>query len=77
MRSFMSQQANVEMQHYFAEVGSEDSNWPKSVGLKVDGDLQGMNRHYFKVGGIISSIRELTNAFYEQTQQSQNDKAER
>lgn len=77
MRSYMSQQANLEMQHYFAAIASEDSNWPKVAGLHVDGDLQGMNHHYFKVGGISSSIRELTNAFYEQTQQYQNDKAER
>ncbi|CAG9759827.1 unnamed protein product [Ceutorhynchus assimilis] len=77
LRDYIVEQMGMEFQHRLAVIGSQESGWPKALGLLVEGESHGMKNKYFRASALISSVKELTNVLYKQTKQYQQDKSQR
>ncbi|KAL1493355.1 hypothetical protein ABEB36_011424 [Hypothenemus hampei] len=63
--------------HQFLEVGSPDSFVPKALNFDLQQKMHGMNYEDLTVRGVVSSIRDLTNVLWRQTQKSRQEQEDR
>ncbi|XP_066157928.1 vitellogenin-like [Euwallacea fornicatus] len=69
LHDYVAQEMEVHVRHQFGEYGSQDSSFPKMLGFDFVNKMHGMKFPHFHFESVISSIRELTNVFYRQTEE--------
>ncbi|XP_060515925.1 vitellogenin-like isoform X2 [Cylas formicarius] len=76
-KDYVHEKMQQEYVHHVYHIGSEESYLPKSLKYQVKGRINGMNEHFVNVQAMVSSIKELKNVLFQQTEQYEQLKSQR
>lgn len=79
LEHFMVKNVNMELKQNFLQLGSIDNILPKGVKYTLRGDISGWSQYLVNIQAMISSVKNLENVFYMQTNKfnkAQEDKYE-
>lgn len=77
LEQFVSQEMGVDFHHQTLSISSKDSNMPKTFKIDADNRNNGMKTQYFTFRAAVSSIRDLTNVLYRQTEKFEQERQQR
>lgn len=67
LEHFMIKNMNLEFKQNFLQLGSIDNILPKGVKYTLRGDMNGWSQYLVNIQAMISSVKNLENVFYMQT----------
>ncbi|XP_066255189.1 vitellogenin-like [Euwallacea similis] len=71
LHDYVAKEMEVYVRHQLSEYGSQDSNIPKMLSFDFRNKMHGIRIPHFRFKSVISSVRELTNVLYRQTEEFQ------
>ncbi|XP_050313480.1 vitellogenin [Anthonomus grandis grandis] len=77
LRDYVAEQMGLELHVQRTSHSSAESSFPKIMKFQLHQHNHGMKQHILSTGGMISSIRELLNVLYRQTEVFQQEKSQR
>ncbi|CAG9759824.1 unnamed protein product [Ceutorhynchus assimilis] len=77
LQDFVVENMNTEFKQNILQVGSPDSMLPKGLKYTLRGDINGFKHYFSNVQVMLSSVKELCNVLYRQTEQYQQRNAQR